>query len=173
MADGVQPSAVYPCDFDRAFRSLDRIKPNVDVWWTGGAQATQLLASGEVDLCATWSTRAQAAIDENAQKAPLAISWNQGLYSYSGWVIIKGGPKVEACRKFIKFCANPERQAIYTRYLAAGPTNLEAYKYVTPERAATLATSPRNLDKMIAADPVFWGRQQAKAVELFDSWLLK
>ena len=37
MADGVPWDKVYPMDIDRAFKSLDRIKPHVDVWWTSGA----------------------------------------------------------------------------------------------------------------------------------------
>ncbi len=50
MADGVPPSKIYPIDVDRAFKSLDRIKPHVKVWWTQGAQPIQLLTDGEVDL---------------------------------------------------------------------------------------------------------------------------
>ncbi|NIQ94017.1 MAG: extracellular solute-binding protein, partial [Desulfuromonadales bacterium] len=38
MADGVAPGDLYPLDFDRAFASLDRVKEDIDVWWTGGAQ---------------------------------------------------------------------------------------------------------------------------------------
>jgi len=50
MADGVQTAGVYPCDLDRAFAALDRLKPDVAVWWTSGAQLEQLLTSGEVDM---------------------------------------------------------------------------------------------------------------------------
>jgi putative spermidine/putrescine transport system substrate-binding protein len=30
LADGVPPAAVYPCDVDRAFRALNRLKPAVN-----------------------------------------------------------------------------------------------------------------------------------------------
>ena len=52
MADGVAPKDLYPLDLDRAFRKLDEIKDHIAVWWTGGAQSTQLLESGEVDMIA-------------------------------------------------------------------------------------------------------------------------
>ncbi len=43
MADGVAPQSIYPIDFERAFKSLDRLKPNVLRYWTAGAEAAQLL----------------------------------------------------------------------------------------------------------------------------------
>ena len=59
MADGVPTNKVYPCDFDRAYKSLDKIKKDVAVWWTSGAQTTQMLKSGEVDMLPTWNGRAR------------------------------------------------------------------------------------------------------------------
>ena len=52
MADGVPAAQVYPCNLERAFASLDKIKPHVGVWWTYGAQCEQMLTSGEVDMIA-------------------------------------------------------------------------------------------------------------------------
>ena len=42
------------------------IKPAVKVWWTSGAQNTQILQSGEVDLSDTWGGRAYAALEGGA-----------------------------------------------------------------------------------------------------------
>jgi putative spermidine/putrescine transport system substrate-binding protein len=33
-ADGVKDSAFYPLDLERAFRSLERIKPHIKTWWS-------------------------------------------------------------------------------------------------------------------------------------------
>src|SRR5690606_9085459 len=38
MADGVDPKDLYPIDWDRAFKSLGRIKPNIVKWWQSGAE---------------------------------------------------------------------------------------------------------------------------------------
>ena len=46
LADGVPVDQIYPMDIDRAFKSLDRIKEHVVVWWTAGAQSSQLLRDG-------------------------------------------------------------------------------------------------------------------------------
>ena len=99
LADGVPSDQLYPLDLDRAFASLDRINDQVAIWWKGGAQTSQLLKSGEVDICPTWNARAQAAIDDGA---PVKIIWHNNLYSSEGWCIIKGTPNADLGREFIK-----------------------------------------------------------------------
>jgi putative spermidine/putrescine transport system substrate-binding protein len=169
LADGVALDKLYPLDVDRAFKVLDKIKPHIAVWWTGGAQSTQLIQSGEVDMVAGWNARLQAAIDGGT---PAKIVWNQGLYSIEGWAIPKGNPKAEAARQFIKFCSNPEQQALFTEVLAYGPTNLDAYKTVPAERAKVLPTSPENLKQMAIANEDWWSANRSAVTERFNSWLL-
>lgn len=64
IADGVDPAHLYPLDLDRAFKKLDTIKSEI-IWWTGGAQSQQLLASGEAPIGLFWNGRLAAlAADE-------------------------------------------------------------------------------------------------------------
>lgn len=170
MADGVAPADLYPLDVDRAFRKLDEIKDRVDVWWTGGAQSTQLLESGEVDMIAGWNARFQAAIDNGA---PARIVWNGGLYSIEGWGVPKGNPKADLAREFVAFCAQAEMQARFTDDLAYGPTNLDAYEYIEAERAAILPTAQQNLEVMSLASEPFWKENRAELTERFSTWLLE
>lgn len=169
MADGAKLSEVYPIDTDRAFASLNRIKPHVHVWWTGGAQTSQMLANGEVDMTPTWNGRAQAAIDGGA---PAAISWAQSLYSLSSWCILRGGPNVDACREFIRFASQAERQAAWTPYIAYGPTNPGAYKYIDSARAKLLPTNPAYFDEMLKIDYAWWSANKEEAQLKFTEWML-
>lgn len=169
MADGVPIDKLYPLDLDRAFRSLDRIKKHISVWWTGGAQSMQLIQSGEVDMISAWNGRAQAAIDGGA---PVVIVWNQGLYSIEGWGIPKGTPNAEPAKAFVRFCADAKRQAAFTDDLAYGPTNLKAYDSISPKRAAILPTAPENIKGMRLASPEWWHANREKATERFNAWLL-
>ncbi|MGO4741380.1 ABC transporter substrate-binding protein [Bosea sp. 2KB_26] len=169
LADGVPLDKLYPLDLDRAFKSLDRIKSHVAVWWSGGAQSAQIIQSGEVDLVAIWNGRAQAVLDGGA---PIKLVWNQAIYSVEGFAIPKGGPRVATVRQFIKFCANPERQAAYTQFLSYGPTNTDAYKFISKERAAMLPSSTENLKGMVKQDEKWWGQHRADALERFNTWLL-
>lgn len=169
LADGVPLDKLYPLDVDRAFKVLDKIKPHVAVWWTGGAQSTQLLQSGEVDMLPGWNARLQAAIDGGT---PAKIVWNQGLYSIEGWALPKGGPKAEVSRQFVRFCSDPKAQALFTEILAYGPTNLDAYQTIPAERAKVLPTSPDNLKQMTIANEGWWSANRSKVSERFNSWLL-
>ena len=169
LADGVDPKQLYPIDYDRAFRMLDKIRPDIAVWWTGGAQTSQMLESGEVDMIATWNGRAQTVIDAGK---PVGIGWNQGLYSIEGWAIPKGNPKAALGMPFIAFCADPKRQAEYTKTLAYGPTNPKAYDYIPPERAKYLPTAPEHVDKLILANQDWWGKHKDEAEQKFNEWLL-
>jgi putative spermidine/putrescine transport system substrate-binding protein len=169
LADGVTLDKLYPLDVERAFKKLDTIKSQIAVWWTGGAQSTQLLQSGEVDLVAGWNARFQAAIDGGT---PAKIIWNQGLYSIEGWAIPKGCPRADVGRAFIKFCSNPAQQALYTEALAYGPTNLDAYKTIPANRASFLPTSPANLKLMTVANEDWWSANRSAVTERFNSWLL-
>ncbi|AOO82587.1 ABC transporter substrate-binding protein [Bosea vaviloviae] len=169
LADGVPLDKLYPLDIERAFKVLDKIKPHIAVWWTGGAQSTQLLQSGEVDMIPGWNARFQAAIDGGT---PAKIVWNQGLYSIEGWAMPKGGPRAEAARQFIKFCSSPQAQAVYTEILAYGPTNLDAYKTIPAERAKSLPTAPDNLKLMAIANEGWWSANRAAVTERFNAWLL-
>src|SRR2546428_4039994 len=48
IADGVPKDKLYPLDVPRALRSLDRVKPDVKVWWSQFPQPGVLLKSGEI-----------------------------------------------------------------------------------------------------------------------------
>jgi putative spermidine/putrescine transport system substrate-binding protein len=169
MADGVEPAKLYPLDVDRALKSLDKIRSHVSVWWSSGAQSTQLLQSGEVDMLMIWNARAQAAIDAGT---PAKIVWNQGLFSSDGWSIPLGSPRAELAKKFVRFCIAPERQAVFTQGLTYGPTNLKAYDHIDPKRAALLPTYPPNLKLMRASDDEWWGDNFQRASDRFQDWLL-
>ena len=169
FADGVPSDKVYPADFDRAFKSLDRIKPAISAWWTGGAQATQMLVSGEVDMVPVWVTRVQAAADAGA---PVGIGWNQNLWGCDSWAILKGTPHLEACRDFIKFCSDPKRLAVITNYAAVGPVTPKSYEFIDPKKAPNLPTFPENRARGVKIDNSFWAQNKDKAIERFNTWTL-
>lgn len=170
MADGVPWDKVYPMDVERAFKVMSRIKPHIDVWWGSGAQSTQLLASGEVDMLTIWSARAQTAIDGGA---PAKIVWNESVASLDGWGVPRGNPQIELAKQFIRFCADPERQAAYTTVMRNGPTNLKAYDSIPAARAALLPTAPANRGSMLLYDDEWWGPNFAPIKQRFDAWLLE
>jgi putative spermidine/putrescine transport system substrate-binding protein len=169
LADGVLPADLFPLDMDRALRKLDEIKPHITTWWTSGAQTSQFLVTGELDLCSCYNGRAQVAIDEGA---PVRIVWNQASLIEHGWSVPKGGPKTELARQFVKFCARADRQAAYTDYLPYGPTNPKSYDFISPEIAAKLPTEPGRVDLTYKGDAAWWAANKEEAHERFEAWLM-
>lgn len=169
MADGVSADSVYPCNLERTFRSLDKIKQHINVWWTSGPQVEQLLKSREIDLTPAWISRVQAAISAHA---PIAFSWEQHIYQYDSWAILKGTPNANECLEFIKFASDPERQALLAEY-GIGPTIPGAFNYIKPQQATHLTSYPENLKKGLHVDPIYWLNNQDRAIREFNEWISK
>jgi putative spermidine/putrescine transport system substrate-binding protein len=170
MADGVPAAQVYPCNLERAFASLDKIKPHVGVWWTSGAQCEQMLTSGEVDMIATWVSRPQAAI---ANGAPVSIVWDQNIWGADHWSILAGTPNANACREFIKFASDPKRMAALVEYFPAGVTQPEAFNYIKADVAKNCPTFPANMKSGVKIDAKYWLDNQAAVIERYNAWVLK
>ena len=170
LADGVPKEKLYPLDVERAFRSLDRIKPNVSVWWSKGAQPIQLLSDGEVDLCSAYNGRIYAARKEGS---PVDLEWNGGALDFQFWCVPKGSKNKELAMKFIAFAIQPKAEAEATKYITYGPTNTKSWEYVDKTAAANLPTAPANLAKQVVLDNKWWLDNEAKLTERWEAWKLK
>src|SRR5260370_23999958 len=169
LADGVAGDKLFPLDFDRGFKALDRMKKNVAAWWTSGAQSTQLLQSGEVDFCPSWNGRVQGAITAGA---PDANMWDQSLWQSEGWVILKGTPNADLCREFNKFALATERQAIFAKATGYGPTVPQAIDHIDAAVAKTLPTHPDNRKNTILVDVDFWAKTRDAPPDRFNKWVV-
>ncbi|VFR27742.1 ABC transporter, periplasmic spermidine putrescine-binding protein PotD (TC 3.A.1.11.1) [plant metagenome] len=170
LADGLAKDKLYPIDLDRAFASLDRIKPNVAKWWDTGAVSAQLLERKEAVLGAVWNGRAQALIDKGA---PLAIEWNQAKQQVQYWGVVKGSPNQANAQRFIDFALQPKVQGELTRHIAYGPTNTKAFEHVRPEDLAKLPSSPEHFAASFEQDAQWWVENLATVGQRWQAWVLR
>ncbi|QQO13875.1 ABC transporter substrate-binding protein [Bradyrhizobium diazoefficiens] len=170
MADGVSPRDVYPLDLERAFAKLDQVKPGVDVWWSNGAQSSQIASSREVDIVSTWNGRIQAAIDDGA---PYKIVWNQGIWAADGYAIPKGNPKAKLCHDFLTFCARPGRQAEFSKWVPYSPPNPKAFEFIDKARIPLMPTAPGRLEHMLMESSNYWAEHLEKVTARFNEWIVK
>ena len=168
LADGVKPEDLYPMDLDRAFASLDKIKPHIRVWWAQGPQSRQLLRDREVDLIGIWQTYPVQLIKEGL---PIALNWNQALLDKGYWVVAKGSPRRDAAWKFVQSAVRPERVAAFARANFYGPLNPRAYDHISAEDAALMPTSPVNIGKVVVQDTAKAGPQLQEAARRFERWI--
>jgi putative spermidine/putrescine transport system substrate-binding protein len=170
LADGVPAEKLYPLDVERAFRSLDRIKPHIAVWWTVGAQPAQLLTDKEVDLTSSWNGRIT---DIQRKGAPVEIEWNQGVLSLSYYGVVKGAKNKANAMKYMAFRQRPDRQAEWVKALPYPGASQSIFKYVTPELARILPTYPEYLKKAAKVNNEWWLENADRVQERWSAWMLK
>ena len=172
LADGVPSQDVYatlatPDGLDRAFAKLDTIKDQI-VWWEAGAQAPQLLASGEVTMTTAWNGRI---FNANKEGRNFGIVWDNQILDSNYWGIPKGAKDVEGSLAFIRFAVEPKVLAGIAKYIPYGPVRSTAAAEVAPEDARNLPTSPANLTTSLTLDNAFWADHGDEIRKRFTTWL--
>lgn len=134
LADGVPQDQLYPLDLDRAFKKLDTIKSQI-IWWTGGAQSQQLLASGEAPIGMFWNGRVHAIQQTGGN---VGISWDQNLTAADVLVVPKGSKNKAAAMQFIAHATSAKAQAGMAIETAYAPINTSAKALMPDESVKTL-----------------------------------
>jgi len=168
LADGVAVKDLYPLDVDRAFKSLDRIKPHIRVWWTAGAQSTQILRDGEIDMIGIWHGRY---FEAEKAGAPVAMTWNQGEIERAYWVVAKKTPNLENARKFVEFATSAKPLAGFSKAADYGALNPASNQFVAAADAKRMPTSPDNYKQTFEQDMVNFGIDPAELAERFEEWV--
>jgi putative spermidine/putrescine transport system substrate-binding protein len=167
IADGVPKDKLYPLDVDRAFRSLNKIKKDVKVWWTEISQPGVLLKTGEVAV--TYWPRTISAV---LQGEPLGYTYNEAALTFEAWVVPKGSKNAELAMQFINWAMRPKPQAELTKYIAFGPTNKKAMQFVDPKVRTLLSSYPDNAAKGFLLNGDWWGPNLDKVNQQWNEWQL-
>ncbi len=168
LADGVPMDKLYPLDVDRAFKSLDKIKQHVRVWWTAGNQSAQILRDGEVNMIGIWHSQYFTAQDTGA---PLGMTWNQGETDVAYWVVAKGTPNAATARKFIEFATSAKPLAGFVTQASYGPMNPAANEFIPADKASRMPTSKDNRSHIFDQDIAKLGADPAEISRRFEEWL--
>ena len=170
LAAGVPKDKLYPIDIDKAFASLDLIKPQIRVWWDAGEQPIQLIASGEVAISSAWNGRVH---DAAKAGAPVALDWQDGSISSDWWVIPRGGKNTDLAQNFLAFASSSDPQSQLPQYISYGPVNKKAIELVAPDVLKELPTAPVNLAKQFFINNDWWNQNLGVVSERWNTWLLQ
>lgn len=176
IADGVAPAEVEavlaaPGGVDRAYRKLDAIKPFITTWWKGAAQATQLLASGEVYYATTFNGRATALAE---QKLPVAIMWNGGALNIQYLVMLKGAKHPDAAYAYLRHSyLDPERDAAFTAKIKYPNLDPRTLAYLPPALSEAMPTTPAHVAAQFAFAPEWWTEHLDAELARWQAWLLR
>ena len=170
LADGVAKESIYPIDMDRAFRSLDKVKPAIASWWTQGGQAQQLLADGEVQMIGIWHANVLSA---KRNGAPVELVWNQFTVDRTYWVVSRGTPRAQMAFEFIQFAVEPERMARFCIDGQYGPFDQRAFNWINEEQTKDMPTNPAYAAGAIEHEPRSIGAIMTAATRRFEAWQIQ
>jgi putative spermidine/putrescine transport system substrate-binding protein len=175
LADGVPQARLYEVlatreGVDRAFRKLDQLRPNL-LWWESGAQALQLIASGEVVMSSAYSGRI-AGINRTENRK-FKVVWPGSIYAVDSWVILKGAENKALGEDLIAFASRSENQVKLPGFVAYGPSNIAAAKAVPEDLRGDLPTTAANLEGAIELNVDFWVDNSEELTKRFNAWLAR
>ena len=168
LADGVPMEKLYPLDIDRAFKSLDRIRPQVAKFWTTGAMSPQMLVDGEIAVGSAYINRIGDLLASG--KPPVAYEWNQAAVQNNYWCVLKGAKNYDNAMKMIAFATSTEAQAGLSRETLMGPVNVKAFDVLPKERALVLPSAPDNLSKQFIYNDEWWAENREAVRRRWDQW---
>lgn len=166
LADGVDPAKLYPLDVERAFKSMDRIKPHITKWIDQTPQTITLLTSNELDYVYTYGARVYA-----GKKAglDLAISRKQTLILGQYMAVLRGSRRRENAMKFIDFVLRPDNQADFASALGHLPSKRSAMSKIEPDAAASLPDLNDSNNVLINDD--WWATHFVSLDRRYKEWL--
>jgi putative spermidine/putrescine transport system substrate-binding protein len=164
LADGVPADKLYPLDLDRAFKKLDTIKSEI-VWWSGGAQSQQLIASGEATFGQLWNGRVFALQEEGAD---IGVSWNQNMTAADVLVVPKGAKNKDLAMKFLATATRPSAQAKFAETSGYAPINTAAKAEMPEDVVKSLPDA--YVDGQINLDMNYWAENRDAIAERWYAW---
>ena len=176
MADGVAVGDVYkvlatPAGLERAFKKLDTIKKDI-VWWSAGAQAVNLLVSGEVVMSWVWHGRV---VDANfKEKKDMVIVWDGQTTAQNMFAIPKGSKNAAAAQEFIREATSAQALADFVNYIPYTPTRQSSIALI-PDSNRYKAWLPGSTQggRYLPLSAKFWLENEDELTKKFNIWLAK
>lgn len=167
MADGVPASEVYPCDIERAFKALDRIKPHVSHWIAQPSQTVTLIQQNETDFTFTYTTRVK---DLQAAGVPIDYSFKQNILGLGFSGALKGTKNRDAAMQYLNFMMKRDVQVELANLTGDAPTYADALPLVNPDVRKWLpdTANPDNL----FTNGAWWDGRVDELTIRFKEWLL-
>ncbi len=168
LADGVPLAELYPIDVERAFASLERIKPHVAQWYDNALQPVELLLNGSVAMASTFNVLAAGADAAGA----VGLQWRGGMLSAQVWVVPLGAPNADVAMDLINFATRAVPSANFVRLIPFGPVNRDAFDLLRPDRLALLPNAPAHRPSQFVQNWNYWLDHETALRQRFERWLL-
>lgn len=168
LGDGVAAKDMYPLDVDRAFKALERIKPNIRKWIEVTQQTVDLVTHGELDYSYTYLNRTKAASDAGLS---IELAKQQMIIYGSYYCSPKGAPHRTQAMEYIEFVlSHPKNLAAFCERMAVIPGNLKANEFLD-EKAKKELPDLKDPNHVIM-DVKWWGENYKNIEPRFKEFIL-
>ncbi|MCI2421646.1 ABC transporter substrate-binding protein [Saccharopolyspora sp. K220] len=167
LASGTPGDQLYPLDYDKAFATLDKIRPNVRFYDTG-AQQTQGLQSGEIDMMLAWPGRAYDAAKSGAH---LGVVYDKPLKYYDVLTIVKGAQHRDQAYALINALIGAKNQQAIVDRLPYGATNSQIPRSSNPDIDAFVADDAKAKGTIVVRDNDWWAKNLDDATRRWTKWV--
>lgn len=169
LADGVDPSKLYPLDADRAFKKLDALKAETKIVFnSSGADQINNLATGETDYAMVYSNRAFLAKRDGIN---INFSYDDGFVVANGGAILKGAKNVDGAVALLEYHMRPEVLARFAERTGMAPVYEASANLIAPEYRSMMPTASENIGKLHPLNDEFWNANYQQLNEKWVNWL--
>lgn len=168
---GVPRDKVYPIDEAKAYRELDRLKKDVAVWWTTGAQSVQVIVNGDCVMGTAWNGRPYQLVAKD--KAHLGVAWGDAVLHTAWWAIPKGAKHYQSAMKLLAWMQDPKRQASQATLTGYAGPNIRTPDYLPAIVKDYLSTAPNHLKTTLVSNDEWWAEHGPAAEKRFLSWVIE
>ncbi|MDO8771151.1 MAG: extracellular solute-binding protein [Burkholderiaceae bacterium] len=171
LADGVKKQDLWPLDLDRAYRKMDQIKPNINVWWKTAAQMMQIVREKEVVMTMGFTGRAFTAIQDGA---PFDISWEGALHDQGYLAVLKDAPNRKKAIEFLDFMiGDVDGQVKFMNKIHYSTFTQASLDKVPAADLKFYATVPENAAKVVRPDWEWIAKNQSMLNDRFNKWITR
>lgn len=137
---------------EKGLDKIDEIKNDL-VFYGTGAQAQQMIESGEAKMVGVWNGRALAA-EKNGAKA--AVAWDQWVKITDYFAIVKGTKNAEQAYYAINYAYGAKQQATWVEESGYSPANVDAKPDIDKLTQEYIVTTPERQETGVDLDLDFW-----------------
>jgi putative spermidine/putrescine transport system substrate-binding protein len=164
---GVNQSRLYPLDIKRALSVYDRIKPDLTISPTNGAEQ-QAMVGNQADMALVVSSRAYTVL--KAGGTFWRPVWDKLPVGWDTLVIPKGSPHSDLATQFIKFASQPVQSADFASTAGLGAANTSAAVKLNPLQQEVDAFSAAHKPNLVYLDGEWWTANLDKVVTAWTNW---
>jgi len=168
LADGVPADKLYPLDVNRAFKKLGEIRDNI-IWYTSVTQSEQIMRDGQAVMGLLADGRA---LNVKNGGAPVELSMDVGLLTWSVFVVPKGAPNKDAAMRFLAFVLQERQQTAVAMEYNYGPIVPSAWKNIPKDRYNLISGGPDVEKTAVFLNADWWAANLQTTTEKFQQWLL-